>query len=202
MKVEFEDRIISFDKEENKLDELAFRFSSILSDLDISHVFVSGYVVILFGRNRTSEDIDLICEEISYDKFKRFWEAIDDEFDCIITSDQEDAYNGYLKDKLPLRFARKGEIIPNIELKFERTSMHRKALEESLEVHVNDKRIPISPLEQQIAYKLFMRSEKDLEDARFLFKLFQEHLDTGELLKYIEKLEVPLDEAKYYLGWS
>lgn len=202
MKIEFEGRTISFDKEDNKLDELAFSFSSILSELDIAHVFVSGYVVILFGRNRTSEDIDLICEEISYDDFRQLWVAIDDEFECIITSDLDDAYHGYLNDKMPLRFAREGEIIPNIEMKFERTGMHRKALEESVDVHVNDEHIPISPLEQQIAYKLFMASEKDLEDARFLFKLFEEHLDSGKLLKYIDELEIPLDEAKYYLGWS
>lgn len=202
MKIDFGDGSITFEKEENKLDKLAFRFSSVLSDLNILHVFVSGYVVILFGRNRTSEDIDLICEEINYEDFKRFRNAIDDEFECIITSNPDDAYYRYLKDKLPLRFARKGEIIPNIELKFERNQMHRRALKERLDVHVNDKHIPISPLEQQIAYKLFLGSEKDIEDARFLFKLFEEHLKTEELLIYIEVLEVPLDKAKYYLGWS
>ncbi len=49
---------------------------------------------------------------------------------------------------------------------------------------------------------IFLGSEKDIEDARFLFKLFEENLNTGELLDYIRPLEIPVEEAKYYLGWK
>ena len=80
--------------------------------------------------------------------------------------------------------------------------MHREALTHSLDVTVNERHIPISPLEQQIAYKLFMASEKDIEDARFLFKLFQENLEMGKLSSYLASLEVPLEKARRYLGWS
>ena len=155
----------------------------------------------MFGRNRASEDIDIVCEKISIEKFTRFWDEIHMNFECIITSDLNNAYYNYLMKNTAIRFAYKGEFIPNIELKFAKTDLHRIALDNSVKVVLNKNEIPISPLEQQIAYKLFMTSEKDLEDARFLFKLFEENLDKQKLIEYIDNLKISLDEAKSCLGW-
>ncbi len=202
MDLEFEDNKIILEKELNELDELALYFSEQLTSLDISHVFLSGYVAILFGRNRASEDIDVICNPIPYDRFKHLWDNVYDTLECIITSDPEDAFNNYLSDKIAIRFAYKGEIIPNIEMKFASNVMHKEAIENAINVVLNGRHIPISPLESQIAYKLFMRSEKDIEDARFLFKLFEEQLKKKELLAFIKALQVPEDKARYFLGWS
>jgi len=50
--VEFRDGELVVDRPLNELDELALSCSSILNDLDIRHVFVSGYVALLAGRAR------------------------------------------------------------------------------------------------------------------------------------------------------
>ncbi len=55
----------------NDLYDLAVQFSSILDDLDIGHVYVSGYVVILTGRSRATEDIDVLLEYIDPDTIGR-----------------------------------------------------------------------------------------------------------------------------------
>jgi hypothetical protein len=47
-----------------------------------------------------------------------------------------------------------------------------------------------------------MTSEKDIEDARFLYKLFEEHLNKSKLIEYIEHLKLDINNAKNYLGWS
>jgi len=54
--VELTDCGLVVDRDPNRLDELAIDFSRVLSDLDIDHVFVAGYVAILFGRSRSTED--------------------------------------------------------------------------------------------------------------------------------------------------
>lgn len=200
--IDFNGSRVSFTRELSKLDELALHFSERLSAANIKHVFLSGYVAILFGRNRTSEDVDVVCEEVPFETFAEFWEGIHQTLECIITTDVRSAYDKYLSEGLAVRFSRKGEFIPNVEMKFVSTEMHREALSGSLDAVVNGRHMPISPLEQQIAYKLFMGSEKDIEDARFLFKLFYENLDKSKLNMYIEALGVPTPEAKRYLGWS
>lgn len=202
MELTFEDQRIVFNKELSNLDELALHFSECLSVSGIRHVFLSGYVAILFGRNRTSEDIDVVCEVVPFESYAKLWEVIHKDMECIITSDAQTGYNDYLQKKTALRFAYKGEFIPNVEMKFEATEMHREALSSPLLVVVNGRDLPISPLEQQIAYKIFMGSEKDIEDARFLSKLFEENIDKTKLSMFLKALKIPLPLAQRYLGWS
>ena len=62
---------------------------------------------------------------------------------------------------------------------------------------LNGKHLFISPLELQISYKLFLGSEKDIEDATYLYNLTKEHLD-GELLsEFNTKLKT--DNIRKYL---
>ena len=193
---------IIFHKNLNTLDEMALEFSSRLSLMGIKHSFLLGYVAILFGRNRASEDIDVVCQRFSLETFEDLWGSIIHDYDCIITNNAKEAYVDYLNTGLALRFARKGYIIPNIEMKFATNTLQHNAISKSIIVTVNQQNIPISPMEQQIAYKLFLGSGKDIEDARFLFKLFREHLDTQLLNDYIEKLEIPETDAQRQLGWN
>ena len=161
MKIEFKNNQITFNKQLNNLDNFVIDFISILNELDIQYVIISGYVSILFGRNRASEDIDIFVEKINYTKFKAFWERLHEKFECIITTDPKDAYNTYLLDETALRFAQKDEIIPNIELKFPTKDVDKWTLKNRLKVICNKNEIYISPIELQIAYKLFLSSEKD-----------------------------------------
>jgi len=64
-------------------------------------------------------------------------------------------------------------------------------LEHSIAVEVNGKYVvKISPLELQIAYKLYLGSERDVEDAVFLYTLFRDVLDSTELEKWCRELNV------------
>jgi hypothetical protein len=201
MRMMVEGNAISLEKETNRLDELAIAFSGELSAAGIEHVFLSGYVAILFGRNRASEDVDVVCLDVPFPAFAKFWESVGSVLECIITSDAESAYRDYLREKTAVRFARKGEFVPNVEMKFATTSMHREALANPIIVLLNGHPIPISPFEQQIAYKLYMGSDKDVEDARFMFQLFREHLDLARLTAYLDGLSYPMPKARRYLGW-
>ena len=147
MEMNFEERQISFEKELSSLDELALHFSECLSLADINHVFLSGYIAILFGRNRASEDIDVVCEKVPFDTFNKLWDNVHRNLKCIITSDVHTAYNEYLLKGTAIRFAYPGEFIPNVEMKFEATKMHSTALSSPLNVVVNGSNLPISPLE-------------------------------------------------------
>ena len=168
---------------------MAFEFSKILADHKIGHVFVSGYVAILFGRNRSSEDIDLICERVSFNRFIEFWDDCIKKFECVIIDDPKKAYHEYLLNETAIRFARKDVIIPNIEFKFPLKDLDKWTLNNKLRVICNDTEIYISPIELQIAYKLFLSSEKDIEDAEYLYILFKEKLNMEILQYFLEELK-------------
>jgi len=63
--IDLRNGVLEVQREPNELDELALEVSSVLSRLDIDHAFVAGYVAILAGRSRSTEDIDVILESLS-----------------------------------------------------------------------------------------------------------------------------------------
>ena len=190
MNITFTEKKIVFDKELNSLDKFVIDFTAILNQLKIKYVIISGYVSILFGRNRSSEDIDIFIEKLDFSVFSRLWEQLNKEFVCIITDNPKAAYEDYLINGLAIRFARKDCFIPNMEIKFTKTELDNWAIKNSKEVLVNNNKLLISSIELQIAFKLFLGSEKDIEDAKYLYVLFKDKLDKRLLSDFNRKLNI------------
>lgn len=188
--MEFEyttDHIKLKNKDLSDLDKFVKQFVNIIKNY-FDYVIISGYVAIIFGRSRSSEDVDVFIEKTDYDKFKKFWDEAYIKYECINTSDPKEAYNNYLCDNIPIRFSKKDEFIPNFELKFPKSDLDIWTLSEKKKVFINNYKVFISSLELQIPYKLYLGSEKDIEDARFLYKCFKDHLDNGLLQIFNKKL--------------
>ncbi len=190
MKIEsLEDNIEIKNKELTNLDKFVIDFTSILTKEKIEYVIVSGYLSILFGRNRTSEDVDIIVNKIEYKSFEKLWNKIIKNYDCVITSDLNNAYENYLLKDTSIRFAKRETFIPNIEFKFPKFDIDKWTLKERKRVLINKHEIYISPLEIQIPYKLFLGSEKDIEDAKFLYNLFKDNMDIGIFNEFNNKFK-------------
>ena len=191
MELEFKENRIVLEKEFSNLDKLVIKFTKILGNLGIDYVIISGYIAILFGRSRHTEDVDLFIEEMPFEKFRAFWQELGKEgFECLNTSNAKEAFEDYLKEKLAVRFAEKGMIQPNFELKFPKTRYNEYSLKNKVEVIFNGKKLKTSEIELQIAFKLSLGSDKDFEDARHLYNIFKEHLDINLLKRQISALKV------------
>lgn len=190
MEISFLDDRIEFEKELNSLDNFVMEFTRILDKMNIRYVLISGYVAILFGRSRSSEDIDIIVEALDFEGFSKLWQEVQKNLECIITDSVKDAYNEYLTTGHSIRFARKGTFMPNIEMKFPKSELDSWTIKERKVVVLNRYKMFISPMELQVAYKLFLGSEKDIEDAKHLYKIFKEHMDKRLLYAFNRKLRV------------
>ena len=156
------------------------------------YVIVSGYVTILLGRSRGTEDVDFVIEPLSRDNFKTMcMEALERRFEFLNPEDCNGLYE-MLQQKMGIRMARKDEIIPNAEIKFPKDTFHKEALKMRIPAVLNGNKIYISPMELQIAYKLYLGSDKDIEDAVFLYELFKDNLDRRLLNDYAKRLRVNL----------
>lgn len=116
-------RRIKLDKKINKLDEFVLNFTEILERNNVRYVVVSGYVAILFGRSRITEDVDIIVSKISKDKFFLLINELKHKFWCINCEDVEEMYSDYLLNNNALRFSYINKIIPNIEFKFPKSEI-------------------------------------------------------------------------------
>lgn len=200
MNLKFSKNKIIFKKSLTDLDKLVLRFVKILEKLKINYVIISGYVVILFGRSRNTEDIDLFVEEMPFKKFASFWTELEKAgFECINAFTVEEAYTDFLQQKLAIRFAEKGFFEPNFEIKFPQNKWNYYSLFHIVKVFLEEEeKLNTSEIELQIAFKLFLGSEKDFEDARHLYKFFQENLNMSLLKNHIKELNVE-KEAKAVL---
>lgn len=177
------DRIIS------ELDKFVVNFCGLLD----KYVLVSGYVSILFGRSRATEDVDLLIPKISFEEFNKLWRKVyGSGFECVNTNLSKEAFE-IINDGHNIRFSRKGRPVPNMEFKLVQNNIHKYSFENRLKVIMKGNFLYISPLEMQIAYKLMLGkrgNKKDLEDAKHLYELFKEKLNNNELLKLIKELNV------------
>ena len=84
-----------------------------------------------------------------------------------------------------------------MEIKFPKLELDFWTLQNSKEVLFNNNKIFISPIEIQIPFKLFLGSEKDIEDAKYLYKIFKDTLDLNLLKEFNRKLKIEALFDKY-----
>lgn len=199
MEMEYSKGKITFDKELSDLDKFVLDFVGIMNEIKMKYVIVSGYVVLLFGRPRATEDVDILTEHFDFNKFEGFISLLKTKgFEIMNSPDASELYHEFLRKSTAIRIY-SGKIYPNIELKFAHNDLNIEALRNPVKVIVNGKELLISPLEQQISYKLYLGSDKDIQDAKYLFELFKSNLDIGKIIQTNITLEVE-DKSKKYLG--
>jgi len=168
-----DEKTIKLNRELSDLDRIVLKFVNILKK-HTNYVLISGYVAILFGRSRGTEDVDFIIEKISKEKFNKFYDELIKEGFWAINSDDFNELFSMLSDRLAIRFAEKNKVIPNMEVKFVKDNIDQLALNDKIKVITNSGELWISNISMQIAYKKFiLKSPKDMEDANHLQKLFE-----------------------------
>lgn len=175
---------IKIDKLPTILDKFVVKFCRIIGKYS-EYVVVSGYVSILFGRARATEDIDILIEKMPKEKFYLFYSnLIKNGYWCINARTGENAFQ-MIEDNIGIRFAKRRNLIPNAEVKFAKNKLERDVLKDNLTALLPIGKIKISKIEQQIAYKeIILGSQKDKEDARHLEIIFKDKIDKRLLYNY------------------
>ena len=102
-----------------------------------------------------------------------------------------------LNDKLAIRVAKKGDAVPNLKMKYQKNDLDHSSLEHPLKVSVSGNNLLVSQLEIQIPFKLWLGSDKDIEDAVHIYELFKEKLNKTLMARAAEKLNVKKEMEKY-----
>ena len=145
---------INLNRELSKLDELVIKFVKIIKE-HTAYVIISGYVSILLGRSRATEDVDLFIEKITFDKFLELYQDLKQNgFWCLNAENPTEIFN-FLKDNMAIRFALKNKSIPNFEVKFPKRIVDEETFKDFIIVNLPKDKIKISSLERQIAFKRY-----------------------------------------------
>lgn len=158
----------------------------------VRYIICSGFVAIAHGRTRGTEDIDMIIEEISIEKFIDLHKALLKKgFVCMQSDNPNEIYNNYLKKDVSVRYVRNedGFFPPEMEIKFPKDALDVEQLQERTKLPLTGLAVYFSSIESNIAFKEeYLKSNKDLEDAKHLRIIYSEKLDKNKINEIKEKI--------------
>ena len=183
-----ENDMIVINRDLNELDKFLRDFLDVLKKHS-DYLVVSGFVSISTGRTRGTEDIDLLVPIMDERGFEKLFKGIIDSGFWRYQGDSSKGVYDYIKHKDNIRFARKGQMFPNIE--FVPIDETRKVkffeFNHPQKMKIRDFEFKIPPIEFEILYKeIVLAGEKDIADARHLRTFFKEIIKEERLKEYEE----------------
>lgn len=148
----------------------------------VEYIIVSGFVAIVSGRTRGTEDIDIIIRKLSFENYKKLHEdLLLNGFSCLNTSNIDEIFE-ILNEKSSVRYTYKNKTLPEMEVKFEKDILDDYQFKTKTKLELSDIDIFYSSIEMNIAFKEeYLQSEKDFEDANHLRLVYQDEVNENEI---------------------
>ncbi|MBT5021654.1 hypothetical protein HOK51_04975 [Candidatus Woesearchaeota archaeon] len=165
----------------NILKKFAEEFCNIV-EKHVKYIIVSGFVAISSGRVRGTEDIDMIISKIDLKQFQELHQdLINNEFVCMQSEQSSEIYE-YLSNNTSVRYTWKNKFLPEMEIKFVKDDLDQEQIITRTKIKFTGMNIWFSKIEYNIAFKEeYLKSEKDLEDAKHLRLVYSDELDEEEI---------------------
>jgi len=171
-------------REANKslLDKFCTDFCKII-EKHTDYIIVSGFLAVASGRPRGTEDIDMIIPRINFDKFEKLHkDLIKSGFVCMQSGNPKNIYKLYLKDNLSVRYTYKDKPLPEMEIKFAKDALDEYQLKTKTKLKLTGLDVWFGSINMNIAFKEeYLKSEKDLEDARHLRIVYGRMVNESEI---------------------
>jgi len=182
--------VIRGTSDRNLLCEFCTTFTQIVEQ-HCKYIVVSGFLAIASGRSRSTEDIDMIIDRLSLDRFTVLHHAlILQGFTCMQSDSPKEIYE-YLDELASVRYTWKDRPLPEMELKFSKDALDDYQLKTRRKIPFTGLDVWFSSVDVNVAFKEeYLKSEKDLADARHLRLIFKDVLDEGEIRKIKEMIRV------------
>tara|TARA_Y100000310_G_C20565762_1_gene755388 strand:- start:297 stop:866 length:570 start_codon:yes stop_codon:yes gene_type:complete len=161
------------------------------------YIIVSGFIAIAHGRSRGTEDIDMIIEKLSLEDFTNFHnDLLKHGFECMPSKDPKIIYD-YLIDDTSVRYVRKGEFLPEMEIKFAKDELDYYQLDTRVKLPLTGLDVWFSSVEGSIAFKEeYLKADKDLEDAKHLRIVYEGKFSEEEIEKIKKDIRRIKDNGK------
>jgi len=173
------------------LDKFVEEFCNII-DKHVKYIICSGFVAIAHGRTRGTEDIDMIIEKVSKEKFIEIHNQLkENKFVCIQSDNPKEIYQEYLENGDSIRYVKdeEGYFPPEMEIKFPKDELDLEQINERIKLPLTGIDVYFANIESNIAFKEeYLGSNKDIEDAKHLRIIYKDKLDENKIKVIKEKI--------------
>jgi len=174
-----------------EIDKFVKNFVDILEKYG-RYVIVSGYMAIFCCRERPTQDVDIIFEP--FKDIEKLKVELKNKYDVHIDEN-------VLKYKDPFYVFTDfyyGGYNLYFEIKFPRNVFDRIALNNRILLRKQEISMYFSPIELQIAYKVWLGGDKDILDACYLLELFRKYINEKDLFVMARLLDVEEEVKKIW----
>ena len=117
------------------------------------YIICSGFVAIAHGRTRGTEDIDMIIEKLPEGKFFELHnDLLENGFECMQSDNGIKVYRDYFKNGDSVRYTRKGEFLPEMELKFAKDELDDEQINSRRKIPFTKLNVYFSSIEGKYLY--------------------------------------------------
>ncbi len=171
------------------LDKFTEDFCKVV-DTHCRYFICSGFSAIASGRSRGTEDIDMVIDKLSEEKFLDLHnDLVKNGFECMQSSSGKEVFS-YLNDNLSVRYVWQGEHLPEMEIHFSKDELDEEQLRDRIKMGFTDLEVYFAPLEGNIAFKEeLLKSDKDLEDAKHLRIVYEGEFNEDKINLFKEKIK-------------
>ena len=173
------------------LDKFVEDFTRIV-ERHCKYIIVSGFVAIAHGRSRGTEDIDMILEKITKDKFTYLHgDLVNGGFICIQSDNPMIIYDEYLKNGTSVRYTRGKEFFPpEMEIKLAKDELDDYQLKTRVKLPFTGLDIWFSSIEMNIAFKEeLLCTKKDFDDAKHLRIIYKDEIGEDKINEIKDKIK-------------
>ncbi len=182
--------IIEVDSEVTELDKLVYSMISCLKKYT-SYAIVSGYIAVLLGMKRPTQDVDIICSGFNcFEDVKAFFDKIKEmNWKTIPSNIHEIAILLERKEKIDVFTDTQWYF----DFKVAKDKWGMLSIKNALIVKKGGLDFKIAPPEIQIPYKIWLGSDKDIKDAVFLYEKMKPMIDEKIMDEIAKEMRVNLD---------
>ncbi len=182
-------RALKIEKKPSLLDNLVGKFVKIIEKYTC-YAIVSGYVSILLGEERPTQDVDIIISPLEKNKAKEMYGEL-----LSVGFEIPENFENFFK--IPSELKEKVDVFTQekwyFDLKVAKDLFDRFTLENRIKVIIGPIELFISPPEIQIPYKLYLGAEKDIKDATFLYHKLRNIIDEEKLELIAKEMKISLE---------
>lgn len=161
----------------NEFEKTLLKLTSLLKRNSIDYVIIGGTAAIIYGRLRTTEDIDItLLSEI--DDLDRMYELIAANYSPMIEDSEEFFKKNYVLPVMDLETKVKLDFAAGL------SGFDKKVIERKVEKKFGSILVNVCSVEDLIVYKLVSARPQDMIDLEEIMKANRGNLDT----KYLQKM--------------
>lgn len=168
--------------------------AQILQSANIPYMVIGAQAVVIYGKPRFSEDID-ITVALTPDEFRKIKDILTEKFDILPADVEKFVHDTWV---MPVKHK---ETMVRVDIVFSITPFEREAINKAKDIIIEGVPVKYIPPEYLIVQKIIAGRTKDLEDAQGIIDVWGNKTDIAEIERIMKSFGKDEKGKEWFKRW-